>query len=135
MRLVSWVYQVSQPTLTFSDFTSPIFFWTNIELSLGVVSACLPTLRPIWTFFRQPQTLSKLSTPLYSLSGSGSRYGCIQNRTHNTHLSEQDDIGLTSKPGVETFVEGHRFGTSRQPSNAITVDHSITSITRPQESV
>ncbi|KAI1151046.1 hypothetical protein F4825DRAFT_477484 [Nemania diffusa] len=30
-------------------YTSPVFFWTNIELAVAVVSACLPTLRPIWT--------------------------------------------------------------------------------------
>lgn len=41
------------PTNTYLlDWTSPVFFWTNIELSLAVVSACLPTLRPIWTKFR-----------------------------------------------------------------------------------
>ncbi|KAI1409256.1 hypothetical protein F5Y13DRAFT_182153 [Hypoxylon sp. FL1857] len=29
-------------------YTSPVFYWTNIELAMAVVSACLPTLRPIW---------------------------------------------------------------------------------------
>ncbi|KAL4865667.1 hypothetical protein BDV12DRAFT_188046 [Aspergillus spectabilis] len=29
-------------------YTSPVFFWTNIEISLGVILACLPTLRPLW---------------------------------------------------------------------------------------
>jgi hypothetical protein len=31
------------------DYTSPVFFWTNIEISLAVILACLPTLRPVWT--------------------------------------------------------------------------------------
>ncbi|KAL4742413.1 hypothetical protein BDV11DRAFT_202712 [Aspergillus similis] len=30
-------------------YTSPVFFWTNIEISLAVILACLPTLRPVWT--------------------------------------------------------------------------------------
>ncbi|KAL4994485.1 hypothetical protein BDV10DRAFT_151106 [Aspergillus recurvatus] len=30
-------------------YTSPVFFWTNIEISLAVILACLPTLRPLWT--------------------------------------------------------------------------------------
>lgn len=29
-------------------FTSPVFFWTVIEMSLAVVSACLPLLRPLF---------------------------------------------------------------------------------------
>ncbi|KID93766.1 MFS transporter, FHS family, L-fucose permease, partial [Metarhizium majus ARSEF 297] len=28
-------------------YTSPVFYWTNIEMAVAVVSACLPTLRPI----------------------------------------------------------------------------------------
>lgn len=29
--------------LNLADYTSPVFFWTVIELALGVVCACLPT--------------------------------------------------------------------------------------------
>lgn len=57
-----------------TDYTAPVFFWTNIELSLAIVCACLPTLRPIWTFFcpRQPTTLR---TGSGYASGYGSGYG------------------------------------------------------------
>ncbi|BCS02755.1 uncharacterized protein AKAW2_61019A [Aspergillus luchuensis] len=34
-----------------SYFISPVVFWTNIESSLAVILACLPTLRPLWTFY------------------------------------------------------------------------------------
>ncbi|TRX89180.1 hypothetical protein FHL15_009878 [Xylaria flabelliformis] len=41
-------------------YTSPAFFWANIELSVAVVSACLPTLKPVLSFFfpspPKPQT-------------------------------------------------------------------------------
>ena len=32
-----------------ADLTSPIFIWNLVEASLTVTSACLPTLRPIFT--------------------------------------------------------------------------------------
>ncbi|KAF1354217.1 hypothetical protein EJ07DRAFT_133366 [Lizonia empirigonia] len=38
-------------------YTAPVFFWTNIELSLAIVCSCLPTLRPIWFHFH-PRPLS-----------------------------------------------------------------------------
>ncbi|KAF2247331.1 hypothetical protein BU26DRAFT_566316 [Trematosphaeria pertusa] len=34
------------------DYTFPVFFWTNIELPVAVVSTCLPTLRPIWAYLK-----------------------------------------------------------------------------------
>jgi hypothetical protein len=53
MRLVSIPRDDRNPrTNSFIDYTSPVFFWTNIELSLAVISGCLPTLRPIWTHLR-----------------------------------------------------------------------------------
>ena len=50
------------------DYTAPIFFWVNIELSLAVISACLPTLRPIYTHFYPKQT----TTSKFGYSGDGS---------------------------------------------------------------
>lgn len=47
--------KTNQRTLT--DYTSPAFYWANIELAVSIVSACLPTMRPIWIFvFPTPQT-------------------------------------------------------------------------------
>lgn len=48
-------------------YTAPVFFWTNIELSLAIVCACLPTLRPIWLHF--------FPKPVATQSGSGYGYG------------------------------------------------------------
>ncbi|KAL1966804.1 hypothetical protein VTN77DRAFT_3769 [Rasamsonia byssochlamydoides] len=58
-------------------YTSPVFFWTTIEMALSVVSACLPTLRPLFThYFRlSPNPTNKASLPLNSLSSSGTRFG------------------------------------------------------------
>ncbi|KAH7389419.1 hypothetical protein DE146DRAFT_619851 [Phaeosphaeria sp. MPI-PUGE-AT-0046c] len=49
-------------------YTAPVFFWTNIELSLGVVCACLPTLRPIWFHFQPRQPTTKNSSYGYGSS-------------------------------------------------------------------
>lgn len=54
-------------------YTAPIFFWTNIELSLGVVCACLPTLRPIWFFFYPRQSTQTGSG--YGYESSGKDFG------------------------------------------------------------
>ena len=32
-----------------TDLNSPLVFWPMIESSLGIVSACLPMLRPLFT--------------------------------------------------------------------------------------
>ncbi|CEN61721.1 hypothetical protein ASPCAL08371 [Aspergillus calidoustus] len=45
------------------DYTSPVFFWTNIKISLAVILACLPTLRPLWTVLSsQSRRASKASS-------------------------------------------------------------------------
>ncbi|EUC30226.1 hypothetical protein COCCADRAFT_104455 [Bipolaris zeicola 26-R-13] len=54
-------------------YTAPVFFWTNIELSLGLVCACLPTLRPIWFFF-YPKEETRTGYG-YGYGSSGRGYG------------------------------------------------------------
>jgi hypothetical protein len=50
------------------DYTTGVFFWTNIELSLAIVCACLPTLRPIWFHFRPRQPPTRASSSAYGSS-------------------------------------------------------------------
>ncbi|KAL6707888.1 hypothetical protein ACN47E_003562 [Coniothyrium glycines] len=54
-------------------YTAPVFFWTNIELSLGVVCACLPTIRPVWFFFYPRKSTQTGSN--YGYGSSGKAYG------------------------------------------------------------
>lgn len=50
-------------------YTSPVFFWATIELSTAVLSASLPTYRPIWLKLRSRGiTRPKLSYRLRSYS-------------------------------------------------------------------
>ncbi|KAF2653493.1 hypothetical protein K491DRAFT_513989 [Lophiostoma macrostomum CBS 122681] len=79
-------------------YTAPIFFWVNIELSLAVVSACLPTLRPIYTHFRPKQpTSSKYG---YSGDGSGLSAGhAVQRNSKYGRFSRDpysDELELTN---------------------------------------
>ncbi|KAF2260277.1 hypothetical protein CC78DRAFT_473365 [Lojkania enalia] len=92
-------------------YTSPVFFWTNMELSLAVVSACLPTLRPIWTYFRpsKPSTARLYGSASYELSGGGKR----SDKFPSDQYTELDDID-GSGMGVDTTI---RAAESRDGGN------------------
>ncbi|KAK8105265.1 hypothetical protein PG999_008624 [Apiospora kogelbergensis] len=54
-RLVTLVQIANEFQYHYNDetyYTSPVFFWTNIEMAIAVMSACLPTLRPLWLHFK-----------------------------------------------------------------------------------
>lgn len=58
---------------SFIDYTAPVFYWTNIELSMAVVCACLPTLRPIWFHFYPKAELSGNKSYEYGYGANASR--------------------------------------------------------------
>lgn len=80
-------------------YTAPVFFWTNIELSLAIVCACLPTLRPIWFHFHPRQPTTNKSSYGY---GSSKITGTKNNSTFGTKYGnsrkpyqEIDELELT----------------------------------------
>ncbi|KAH7176184.1 hypothetical protein EDB81DRAFT_633774 [Dactylonectria macrodidyma] len=74
-------------------YTAPVFFWTNIELSLAVVCACLPTLRPIWKyFFHNPVTTGNDSYEYRY--GSGRRTGGHKATLNTPPYEELDEMEL-----------------------------------------
>lgn len=82
-----------QPT----DYTAPVFFWTNIELSLAIVCACLPTLRPIWSHFFPKPVATGTSDYEY---GSSGRMGAMKNSlkygsNRKPPYEELDELELT----------------------------------------
>lgn len=84
-------------------YTAPVFFWTNIELSLAIVCACLPTLRPIWFHFRpRPATTHTGSGYASSRltgtksSGFGVKYGSSSRKPYQ----ELDEVELTRYEGT-----------------------------------
>lgn len=115
-KLVSHMEQNLEIILNLADYTSPVFVWTVIELALGVVCACLPTLRPIYLRYSRPQA-SKLGS--LTISYGKSHY--VQSRSPDEDFGE----ALTG-PRVQTHIEGLPLGRLREPDESvITVEQGI----------
>lgn len=85
-------------------YTAPVFFWTVIEISLSVVSACLPTLRPLWIHFKGATPSNANSVQLKSYS-YGSRYPRRSLRNPNSGFDEPDEATLVNSTKVDTRIE------------------------------
>ncbi|ETS75001.1 hypothetical protein PFICI_13485 [Pestalotiopsis fici W106-1] len=68
-------------------YTSPVFYWTNIEMAMAIVSACLPTLRPIWSFLSTEKRNTSQHSE-YSLRKPDG-YGMVPDSTPLQPLSRQ----------------------------------------------
>ncbi|KAI2619893.1 hypothetical protein GGR54DRAFT_630457 [Hypoxylon sp. NC1633] len=106
-------------------YTSPVFYWSNIELAMAVVSACLPTLRPIWGSFVTPRYASSavysyamkfvfLSSSFFGLAGlalaSPTGSSTVIQQLHaelGPQLSHQDIISTEAPPRWSTFNAPH----------------------------
>ncbi|MCJ1297646.1 hypothetical protein MMC08_000434 [Hypocenomyce scalaris] len=85
---------------------SSIFYWIIVESSVAVVSACLPTMRPLF----QGSSRNRASQPiLYSANTSNSRYGRTYLRKGCSHDST---IGF-SKMLADATVENQIVGVQR----------------------
>jgi hypothetical protein len=103
-------------------YTAPVFFWTNIELSLAIVCACLPTLRPIWFHFRPRQATTKNST---------SGYGSSKFTGTKNHSSFGAKYGHSRKPYKEIDeVELTKY--DHEQASSITTETGPQSATREQ---
>lgn len=87
-------------------------------MALSVVSACLPTLRPLFTHYFSSSP-NKDSLPLSSPSGSGSRFG------RNPRFSDKQDneilMNTMDGRGVDTLVEALERQQSGESDNAIAI--------------
>jgi hypothetical protein len=86
-------------------YTAPVFFWTNIELSLAKVYACLLTLRLIWFHFLPRQATTKTSSTGYDSSKLSdtkhqSSFGTRYDNSHKPY-KKTDELELT------TYDHGH----------------------------
>lgn len=102
-----------------------MFLWTNIEISLGVISACLPTYRPIWLFFKGTPVSAKKS---YKMS-SYWRFGSSSDKDDKPDRDGQIDVDshrLTDGPSVDTIVEtGVLDRRNLVDDNMIAVEHEM----------
>lgn len=114
------------------DYTAPVFFWTNIELSLAVVCACLPTIRPIWFhFFPRKQISTAYSGYGYGSSGlPGTKNSSLGPRLARRPYEEIDELELTQHPGSsqrsESLEEGERVEGSGSITKEVTIHQTNT---------
>ncbi|RAL08854.1 putative integral membrane protein [Aspergillus homomorphus CBS 101889] len=69
--------------------------WTAVETNIGIVSACLPSLRPVLTFMKQKVSSTKGSRD-ESLQESYKRYGSLHSSgKRGKRLGDEDETALT----------------------------------------
>ncbi|KAM0506001.1 hypothetical protein D7B24_004132 [Verticillium nonalfalfae] len=103
-------------------YTAPVFFWTNIELSMAVVCACLPTLRPIWRHLFPKETATGNNS--YELGYGSGRKG-TKKGNHNMPYTELDEMELnagnshtrSASPASGTVVKEIRIRQTIEPAD------------------
>ncbi|MCJ1439474.1 hypothetical protein MMC27_008868 [Xylographa pallens] len=132
-RLVIFLQVGAVLATKFNDetyYTSPVFFWTVIELALAIISACLPTLRPIYTHFNPPPVRTYSKDTSYKLGSS--RFGGHPYSHTNGTESADDDYRLVlteQEPSVQTHIETNHAETPPQLVNGrIVVSRDISSV-------
>ncbi|SPO01622.1 related to integral membrane protein [Cephalotrichum gorgonifer] len=97
---VLFTYSNDDPTYTLA----PTVGWTAIEMSAGIVSACLPTLMPVMKWFCRTIGLTSLTGTLRGMS-AGDSNPKTDGSAFNHELSSRDPIqrGKVSDPKGEPF--------------------------------
>jgi hypothetical protein len=113
-----------------ADYTSAVFFWTNIELSLAVVSSCLPTLRPIWTHLRPSKPVSVSGNTDYEMGNKRSKRFNFEQWTdiddaNAPVLGIGTSVRATETPFDEPGDVTGRLGTKSGPESGISVHTSV----------
>lgn len=92
-----------------SSYTiTPTVGWTAIEMSAGIVSACLPTLGPAFAFLARRLGLSgRLGT--FLRSGNSANIGVSSNADRKTHTSEAREQATESNRISRREDYGGRF--------------------------
>ncbi len=99
-RLVSFTPVQIRQSLSPEDYTTPVFIWSVIELALAVVSACLPTLRPIYLrYMTNPRTPESGVKEYKSFGSSG--YG---RHPYGRSGSKSDDYEIPVLTNMEAAV-------------------------------
>lgn len=110
---------------------SDSFVWSCVEPCIGIVCACLPTLRPLLRrifprFILWGSSSKRLQTPNNNTSSAfkSSQTGRVFFRlpdgsNRNAWSAPEDEVGLTNN------VEGAKFDDSKIPMNSISVRRDI----------
>ena len=90
-----------------SDYSSSTLYWGSVEASLGVLSACLPTLRPIFKKDKRITNRSKLGSNSLGISSKNSRHHRLGGEADSTQSSSSltRDGNRAAGMGVNTYVQ------------------------------
>ncbi|KAB8290819.1 hypothetical protein EYC80_008456 [Monilinia laxa] len=126
-----------------TDYTSPVFFWANIELSSAILCVSLPTYRPIWLYISKQLLSIATSHQLFDHSSqkrsnrsASSKWGVGGSHSIQRLGSETDSVReLTLGKGVDgakyavaTHINGGSDGYSvrgKLPQEGISVEHEV----------
>ena len=92
----------SAPTLA-ADNYAPVFYWSIIETNVGVLSACLPTLRPLYKGYRLDTWVSRFSFT-FSTSRSTNRLADSIRLNSVEHGFNDYDNKAMPRLGHETYA-------------------------------
>lgn len=112
--------------LTFSpDHDYLVFVWTSVEPCMGIIGACLPSIRPIFRGF-SPESLVGSIRSAFSLHSIGSRNNM---RRDGVKLDDSHPLRKTSEDGD---VSSKNFGIANvqkpAPSYQVTQDFELHSL-------
>ncbi|KAI4263967.1 MAG: hypothetical protein L6R42_000910 [Xanthoria sp. 1 TBL-2021] len=120
------IFLLGTSLLIVPDYTSPVFFWTNIEISLGVITACTPTYRPLWLYWKGRRTTAMKASKQQSFSIFGFPHFRAFRFHGGASLSEEDNAQLNRDASVNTFIEtGNPDSRDHLDIGSISVKHDI----------
>ncbi|KIW06741.1 uncharacterized protein PV09_02434 [Verruconis gallopava] len=119
---VLFSYTSKDPTYTLA----PTVGWTSIEMSAGIVSACLPVMRPIIQFVAKKLGLDGsmfLSNPLPGMSKSSKRHS---SKRSGTGTDVELSRSLTKKDNASSWLEDQDSESLVPPANVkLRPDHGF----------
>ena len=114
------------PKLSPSDYTTPVFIWSVLELSLAVIAACLPTLRPLFLRYKDRTSTRGSSTTPYKISRYGRSRYLRSGSEHNNDSGYEIPVIQHLTPAVHTRIESSDLESTALPKEGvIEVQHSF----------
>ena len=111
-RLLSLLFDAYRLT----DYTSPVFFWSAIEVWLGVIAVCLPTLRPVFKRVHVLATTGSRGADSYDSMDGASKLRDGGQAKH-TGIRSKDYSKLTYGGGSQIDSGDLEMLDSKYPSN------------------
>ncbi|GLA28505.1 hypothetical protein AnigIFM63326_006084 [Aspergillus niger] len=124
MRLVSVMTQGTDADVSWNWVNQAI--WANIEADLAIVSACLPTLRPVWVagrrkLFGSQATNQSADPPSWATPQKRAQASSWATKILKSSSYDNEDTQPFSTLSSHTEEGPHRFSTMENPHTETTV--------------